>query len=168
MVQNDLKWDSQVKQMVGKASAKIWLLRRMKLMGVDENTITEYWKSEGLVHLEYCVPLWAGGINIGQAIDLQRTQMRAVAAITGGREDYTMACQLLGLEPNLAVRRTQLCRKFAHRTATASRHQDLFTRLENPRQTRGGKEWREPVCRTRRHLQSAVPHLTRLLNGEEA
>ena len=34
MVQNDLKWDSQVKQMVGKASAKIWLLRRMKLMGV--------------------------------------------------------------------------------------------------------------------------------------
>ena len=97
MVQNDLKWDSQVKQMVGKASAKIWLLRRMKLMGVDENTITEYWKSEGLVHLEYCVPLWAGGINIGQANDLQRTQMRAVAAITGGREDYTMACRFTDL-----------------------------------------------------------------------
>ena len=89
--------------------------------------------------------------------------MRAVAAITGGREDYTMACLRLGLEPNLGVRR-----KFARRTAMASQHTDLFTRLENPRQTRGGKEWREPACRTRRHLQSAVPHLTRLLNGEEA
>ena len=169
MVQDDLKWDSQVKLMVGKASAKIWLLRRMKQMGVDEITITSYWKSEGLVHLEHCAPVWSGGINIGQANDLQRTQMRAVAAITGGREDYTMACLRLGLEPNLSVRRTQLCLKFARRTATASRHTDLFTRLENPRQTRGGgKEWREPPCRTRRHLQSAVPHLTRLLNGEES
>ena len=165
MVQDDLKWDAQIKLMVRKASAKIWLLRRMKQIGVDELTIVSYWKSEGRVHLEHCAPVWSGGINIGQANDLQRTQMRAVAAITGGREDYTMACLRLGLEPNLGVRRTQLCRKSARRTATASRHTDLFTRLENPRQTRGGKEWREPACRT---LQSAVPHLTRLLNGEEA
>ena len=52
--------------------------------------------------------------------------MRAVAAITGGREDYTMACLRLGLEPNLGVRR-----KFARRTAMASQHTDLFTRLES-------------------------------------
>ena len=35
---------------------------------------------------------------------------------------------------------------------------------------RGGvrREWREPACRTKRHLQSAVPYLTRLLNGEQS
>jgi hypothetical protein len=67
----------------------------------------------------------------------------------------------------LGQRRLRLCCTFARRTAKNSRHQDLFTRLENPRRTRGGlKEWREPPCRTRRHLRSARPHLTRILNGE--
>ena len=50
-----------------------------------------------------------------------------------------------------------------------SRHQDLFTKLDNPHLTRGGgKVWREPPCRTKRHLHSALPHLTRLLNGENS
>ena len=169
IIQDNLCWDSQVKLMISKASKNIWLLRRMKQVGVDEKTITKYWKSEGLVHLEHCAPAWSGGLNLGQERDLQRTQRRAVAAITGGREDYATACARLGLEPDLSKRRAQLCLKFARRTATNSRHQDIFTPMDNPRQLRaGGKQWREPPCRTRRHLKSAVPHLTRLLNGEES
>ena len=75
----------------------------------------------------------------------------------------------LGLEPDLAARGLQLCRRFALRTATKSRHQDLFHKQENPHITRGGgKVWREPRCRTRRRLMSARPHLTRLLNGESS
>ena len=37
-IQNDLKWGAQVEQMVTKASSKIWMLRRMKQLGVDERT----------------------------------------------------------------------------------------------------------------------------------
>ena len=168
MIQDDLKWDAQVNQMAKKASGKIWLLRRMKQLGVDEGTITTYWKSEGLVHLEYNAPVWSGGLTLGQERQLQTVARRAVAAITGPtREEYITSCQRLGLEPDLATRRLQLCRRFANRTATNSRHQDLFVPLDNPHCTRGGgKTWREPPCRTRRHLQSAKPHLTRLLNGE--
>ena len=145
----------------------IWLLRRMKLLNVDERTITNYWKAEGRVHLEACAPVWAGGISAGQARRIQRVQRRAVAAITGGsREEYTASCLRLGLEPDLGVRRLRLCRKFAKTTATKSRHQDLFTRVERLHNTRGGgKEWVEPTSRTRRHQMSARPHLTRLLNG---
>ena len=156
--------------MTQRASKKIWLLRRMKQLGVDEPTITTYWRSEGLVHLENCAPVWAGGLNMGQERALQTVARRAVAAITGRtREEYTATCHRLGLEPDLCVRRLQLCRRFALRTATRSRHQDLFSKQDNPHSTRsGGKVWREPTCRTRRHLLSARPHLTRLLNGESS
>ena len=142
----------------------------MKRLGVDDTTITNYWKSEGRYHLEFCAPVWAGGITQAQARDLTRVQRRAVAAITGSwREDYTTACLRLGIEADLHLRRLQLCKTFAYKTATKSRHQDLFTRLDNPHQTRsGGKTWREPPCRTRRHLQSALPHLTRLLHSENS
>ena len=167
-VQDDLKWSAQIEQMTRKASKKIWLLRRMKQLAVDEVTITSFWKSEGLCHLEFCAPVWSGGITVAQARDLTRVQRRAVAAITGSwREDYGAACQRLGIEADLSLRRLSLCKTFALRTATNSRHQDIFTRLDNPPNTRGGgKTWREPKCFTRRHLQSARPHLTRLLNGE--
>ena len=167
-IQNDLRWGAQVNQMVTKASKKIWLLRRMKQLGIDEQTITQYWKSEGLVHLEFCAPVWSGGISIQQARALSRVHRRAVAAICGGgREEYEASCRRLGLEADLHKRRLRLCRTFARRTAENSRHQDLFTKMDNPHLTRGGgKVWREPPCRTRRHLQSARPFLTRLLNGE--
>ena len=152
MIQEDLKWDAHVNMMCQKAIT----------------TITTYWRSEGQVHLENCAPVWAGGVTKGQERQLQTVARRAVAAITGPtREEYPDTCRRLGLEPDLRVRRLQLCKRFAQRTATKSRHQDLFTRLENPHATRGGgKVWKEPPCRTRRHLNSAKPHLTRLLNGE--
>ena len=51
-IQDDLKWGAQVDQMVKKASSKIWMLRRMKKLGVGENTIANFWKAEGRVHLE--------------------------------------------------------------------------------------------------------------------
>ena len=113
--------------------------------------------------------MWSGAITVAQARDLARVQKRAVAAITGSwREEYGAACSRIGLEEDLGARRLRLCKSFAHKTATNSRHKDLFVRLENPRNTRGGgKKWREPPCKTRRHLQSARPFLTRLLNGEE-
>jgi len=170
MVQSDLKWGAHIDLMVKKASKKIWILRRMRQLGLDEATITRYWVSEGRVHLETGVPVWAGAVTCGQAKDLTRVQRRAVAAITGRAtkgEEYLATCARLGLQ-DLAIRRTKLARTFARRTATKSRHTDTFTRLENPRPTRaGGKEWLEPLCRTRRRQMSAVPYLTRLLNGDK-
>ena len=52
VIQNDLRWNAQVDNMVRKASKKIWLLRRMRLMGVDQQTIASYWKAEGNCHLK--------------------------------------------------------------------------------------------------------------------
>ena len=92
---------------------------------------------------------------------------RAVAAFSEKREDPVISCSRLGLEP-LEARRRKLCIKFAKSTVEKSRHGDMFVKLEKPHQSRGkvNREWREPICHTKRHLKSAVPYLTRLLNGE--
>ena len=39
LVQSNLGWNSQVDQMVGRASKTIWVLRRMKVLGVDTKTL---------------------------------------------------------------------------------------------------------------------------------
>ena len=142
----------------------------MKKLGVDESTIASFWKAEGLCHLEYCSPVYSGALTKQQERDLARVHRRAVAAITGYNsrgDEFVADCRRLGLEDDLSARRLQLAQKFAKRTAENSRHMDLFERLDNPPVTRGGgKVYREPRCRTRRHLQSALPYLTQLLNGE--
>ena len=75
--------------MTAKASKKIWVLRRMKQLGVDEKTILNYWTKEGRCHLEMCSPVWSGGITVQQSRDLERVQRRTVAAISSWDQDYT-------------------------------------------------------------------------------
>ena len=76
------------------------------------------------------------------------------------------------LRPVLSVTNPpfQKCQPLLHSAMSKSRHQDLFTKLENPHETRGGakREWREPTCITRRNFKSALPYLTRTLNGERS
>ena len=169
IIQNDLRWGEQVDKMAKKASKKIWMLRRMKKIGLDEQTICHFWKAEGRVHLEPASAVWTSGLTVQQSRKIQRVQNRAIAAFSSKREDPTISALRLGLEP-LESRRQRLALKFAKKTVKKSRHGDIFAKLENPHQGRGGtkREWREPPCKTRRHLNSAVPDLTRLLNGEKS
>ena len=169
IIQDDLRWGKQVDQMAKKASKKIWMLRRMKKMGLDERSICNFWKAEGRVHLEPASAVWTSGITVQQSRKLQRVQNRAVAAFSDKREDPKISAIRLKLEL-LDERRQKLALKFAQQTVKKSRHSDMFTKLENPHTSRGGakREWREPPCKTRRHLKSALPYLTRLLNGEKS
>ena len=106
-------------------------------------------------------------LTVQQKRHLQRVEHRAVAAFSEKRGDPVISCSRLGLEP-LEERRRKLCMKFAKSTVEKSRHGDMFKKLEKPHQSRGNvnREWREPTCHTKRHLKSALPYLTRLLNGE--
>ena len=170
-VSYSLCWESQVQHMTRKASKTVWTLRRMKALGVDIPTLTQFWRTEGRVHLEYQAPLWHSSLTLAQSRTLARAQRVAMAAITG-RWHPSHSDQLteLALEP-LDVRRTRLCRRFAERTATRSRHTDMFS-LEAAGVTvttrRAGRGlYREPRCRTTSYYKSAVPYLSRLLNSKK-
>ena len=167
LVQDDLGWRSQVNEMVKRASKTIWVLRRMKALGVDQPTLTEYWKSEGRVHLEMACPVWHSGLTTGQSRDLDRAQRMAMAAIAGRWEpSHSGQLRQLGLEA-LAPRRVRISRTFAERTAKDSRHMDLFVPSgARPRKGKIVKTYREQVSRTATHFNSALPYLTRLLNSD--
>ena len=165
-VQDDLGWQAQTEEMVRRATSTIWMIRRMKSLGVDQKTLVEYWKSEGKVHLELACPVWHSGLTIAQSQALDRAQRVAMAAIAGRWDpSHTSQLEQLGLE-RLQPRRTRLCRAFAEKTARDSRHTDLFT--PTGFRERAGKhtvQYREPKSRTATHYNSAVPYLTRLLNS---
>ena len=61
----------------------------------------------------------------------------------------------------LSARRVRLCKTFAERTATDSRHMDMFTPVTSARRL---GTYREIYTRTATYYKSALPYLTRLLN----
>ena len=129
-VQDDMRWNSQVEEMVRKATRTTWVLRRMRSFGVDQASLVAYWKAEGRVHLELACPVWHSGLTTQQSRDLDRAQRVAMAAITGRWEPSHSRQRLdLGLE-QLSARRTQLCATFAQRTARDSRHTVMFTAVQ--------------------------------------
>ena len=168
-VQANLRWDAQVTQMVTRASKAVWVLRRMKALGVDKKTLVQYWKSEGRVHLEMACPVWHSSITLAQSRSLERSQRVAMAAIAGQwAPSLTNQLAELGLE-RLSSRRDTLCARFAVATATKSRHKDIFTPAYN-NSLRPGKhslKYRVPWARTAAYRKSAVPYLTRLLNSSQ-
>ena len=165
-ISSNLRWHAQVKRMITKASSKIWILRRMKQLGVDEVTLADYWAKEGRVHLELACPVWHSGLTVHQSADIERTQRIAVAAIRGWQSSYEDSLRALGL-PLLSERRDKLCLKFAQRTATKSRHKDLFELQTYPYNTRRKNIYKVPFCRTKRYYKSAKPYLCRLLNSAQ-
>ena len=166
ILQSNLRWDSQIELMIQKATKAVWTLRRMKSLGVDRATLTQFWRSEGRVHLEYQAPLWHSSITVAQSRALARAQRVAMAAITGQwHPSHSQQLEELSLEP-LDTRRTRLCQRWAVRTATRSRHTDIFTPAAGDRTNRSSARglFSEPFCRTVPYYRSAVPYLTRLLN----
>ena len=88
-------------------------------------------------------------------------QWATIAAITGRWEpSHYRQLSELGLE-RLSARRTRLCKTFAQRTATNSRHMDMFTPVNS---TRRLGTYRDIFARTATYYKSALPYLTRLLN----
>ena len=148
-----------------KATKTIWVIRRMKSLGVSEATLVNFWKTEGRIQLEQNCPVWHSSISIAQSRSLARAQRVAMAAVTGRwAESHSQQLVDLGLE-DLELRRAAICRTFALRTATNSRHQDMFTLTQSSvRQGKQLKKYREPKARTHTYYKSAVPYLTRLLN----
>ena len=167
-VQSDLRWQSQVTQMISRASKTTWVLRRMRTLGVDKKTLVDYWRSEGRVHLEMAVPVWHSSLTLAQRRSLDRCQRVAMAAIVGHwAPSLTDQLAELGLE-RLGSRRDRLCARFAVATATKSRHKDIFkvANINHPRPGKKSRKFVEPRARTAFYQESAVPYLTRLLNNQ--
>ena len=162
IINNKADFKDNTKEMIRRATKKLWLLRRLKQLGLDTPTVLEYWVSEGRPLLEYACALWTGSLTVLESRSLEAVQ-RSAMAICFNRWDlsYLAALARAGL-PRLDSRRKKLARTWGERAAR-QHGQTFFT--PNPVKTRGAKRFLEPYCRTNRRMKSAIPYITRLLNS---
>ena len=115
MIRSDCKWSSNTKYITDKAKARLWFLRRLKLLGASQATLVEIFKLFLRSAMEMAVPVWSGAITCAEINKIERVQKTAVKLILGNAyTNYDEALVKLDLD-TLQERRDLICLKFAKR-----------------------------------------------------
>ena len=153
VISSDLKWSRHVDYMCRRASSKIWILRRMRILGLDQELLLDFYCKEVRSILEFGAPCWNSGLTTKLVAQIERIQKISINIILCDSEweiPYTVGCTILGIEP-LHFRRHELCVRFAQKTLSDQQHSDFFSLNSTSANTRNKNlKFREFVCHTTR------------------
>ena len=167
VISNDLKWQHNTDYITKKAMQKIWILRRMKKMGMSASFMIDVFTKEIRSILEMAVPVWNSGLTQVQVSAIERVQKTALYVIFDKDYfSYEVACSLAGLD-SLDIRRQKLCLNFARKNVK-SRY-SLFSKPSATINTRSPNLIvNEYNCNTSRFQNSSLPYLAKLLNNNNS
>ena len=166
IISSNLNWQSHINHMSEKAFKRMWILRRLKLLGASCVDLLKVYTTQIRCIVEFAVAAWNGSITKAQISQLERIQKCALGIILGKEYvDYEAALNLVDLE-SLAVRRKSLCLKFAKKAANHPKFKHWFCKSqEKVVNTRSVQLKYVPVTsRTQRYEKSPLSYLTTLLN----
>ena len=126
LITNDLKWTSNTNYLVKKAYKRLWIIKRLKILGAGAEALLEIYVKQIRCILELAVPVWNGSMTIEGKAQLERVQKSALHIILGktytSYEDALRALQLESLEE----RRESICLKFALKAEKQDKFKSWF------------------------------------------
>ena len=166
IVRSDLSWASNTRAICSKAYSRLWILRRLKPLGVSKSQLLDVYDKQVRCIVEFACPVWTGGITQGEVLQIERVQKAAFAIILG-KEYKSYECALINLgRSSLVDRRLEISTKFAKKCRTNPRFSHWFSAATHRTNinTRSKKSQLAPVCaRTKSFEKSPLAYLTNLL-----
>ena len=90
---------------VKKAVSRLWVLRRLKKLGLDDGCIFDVYSKEIQSVLEFALPVWNGALTLEDSNNIEQIQKRAFKIILQDQySNYENSCQYFNTE-KLVVRR---------------------------------------------------------------
>ena len=169
IISSDLRWQANTMSMCSRAMARMWLLRRMKLVKLEPELILDYYLKEVRPVVEQAVPIWNSGLTKSEVRDIEKIQKVALKIILGHQYlSYQSACDYFGLK-KLSARRSDLSIKFGIKLYKSERCTEYFTPNNKVTNTRSNSPLLlEDKCNTRRCYNAPHNYLTRLINQNKA
>ena len=160
---DNLSWHSNTSYVCQKARGKLWTLRRMIQLSLDDHQLYDVYCKEIRSILEFGVPVWHPGLTMKDSSEIERLQRVAFRIILQDRYvDYQIACEYFNTT-TLEKRREKLCITFA--TKNLKSENPFFTVAQKTVFTRSKKKHlNEFKCRTSRYEKSSLPYMAKLLN----
>ena len=165
MVTSDLRWHSNTNYITKKGYSRLWMVRRLKLIGASTAELLDVYCKQIRSVLEYAAVVWHPGLTVNNTADIERVQKACLAIILGkSYTSYPDALKTTGLEM-LSSRRKTLCLHFARNAKKNPKYDTWFVEDEKVINTRKiKKNLKDTQSRTTRFRKSAIPFMTHLLN----
>ena len=171
MITSDLKWDTNTEHITKKAFSRLWMIRRLKNLGLNTESLLQIFRTQVRSLLEYGAVTWHSMLTDENSKSIERVQKSALSIILG--PDYICyenALERTKLE-RLDQRRIKLSLSFAKKAVKHPQHSSWFNLEQTDKQihTRSVKPLCKPVqARTQRLSKSPIVFLTNLLNVDHA
>ena len=158
VIENNLSWDENTKEIVRKCNTQMELLRKASSFGVSVQDLKLIYILFIPSILEYCAVVWHSSLSKQNENDLERIQKTAFKIILGNKyKCYEQALNLLELE-KLSERRKMLCLKFAQKAANHPRTKEMFSRnlRKHTMKTRNPETFRVHFAKNERTKNSPI------------
>ena len=145
---------------------KLWIFRRLKKLGADQEDLIDVYIKQVRSLLEYAVPVWHPSLTGEDRLELERIQKSAFCIILGDQyRSYNSSLKTLQMD-TLYSRRTKLCKKFARKAAKNVKFSQWFKPSKIlPFSRRKRSKYHEVYSRTVRYQKSPISFLTNTLNA---
>ena len=170
IISSDLKWSKNVQNMTMKARKKLWMLKRIRMLGGSCEDLLLVYTLQIRCLLEQACPVWNGALTQADIKSLEKIQKTALKIILKynyqGYKNALIICKL----KTLSERREELCTRFAEKTSQNPKFSSWFQPTK--RQTKTTQRQVQPAptkfivprSRTKIYGQSPIFYLTKLLN----
>ena len=166
LVSDDLKWLPNTEYLVKKAYRRLWILRRLKILGAKTDSLCEVYTKQIRCVLELGVPVWNGSLTKKECYLLERVQKSAFHIILGQSYlSYDNALIQLNME-SLEQRRYDISLTFALKSERSPKFSLWFK--PNPKfgKTRTAQPKYQPTWNNHARLEkSPISYLTTILNA---
>ena len=170
MISSNLKWETNTSYTTKRAFSRLWMLRRLKNLGLNTPSLIKIFTTQIRSVLEFGAVTWHSMITKENSRAIERVQKSALAIILGpDYNGYDSALLQTNLQ-RLDIRRTNLSLSFAKKSAKHPLHSNWFCKQQQDNmkmKTRASKPTSKPAkARTKRLMKSPIPYLTGLLNND--
>ena len=168
LVSSDLSWAANTRAMCSKAYSRLWILRRLKPLGVSQLELLDVYEKQIRCILEYASPVWTGGLTKNEVNQIERVQKAAFAIILGNQyTSYAKALDTLK-RPSLETRRKDINTRFAKKCLSSQKFSHWFTRNTRNTSNMQTRSKMHPLLmkvqsRTKAFEKSPLAYLTQLL-----
>ena len=126
VVRSDLKWTSNTEAITSKGYKKLWMLRRLKTLGANQEDLLNVYTKQIRPTLEFAAPVWHPALTSKEDEDIKRIQKTVAKLIFQEKyRGYQNALESLKL-CSLDMRRAILCTNFALKAEKSEKFSHLI------------------------------------------
>ena len=165
IIRSDLKTISNTEYICKKAYQRMWVIRRLKSLGCDNNDLLDVLKQQVLSVLEQAVPFWGPLLTKVESVMIERVLKTGLHIVYQSEYKSFTQCLELAKLKSLSQRRKDMIFIFSKKSLKSDKFNDWFKQDNGLCNTRHKKPAYKPVtCRTLKYERSSLPVMTRAVS----